>query len=49
MSTSTNMEVDLTVSDSIMMLKRQSQLYDLQTHLLGMGSDKFWIDMIIMN
>lgn len=32
-----------------MILKRQSQLYDLHTHLLGMGNASFWVDHILMN
>lgn len=32
-----------------MVFKRQSQLYDLHTHLLGMGSASFWVDTILMN
>lgn len=33
----------------LMALKRQPQLYDLHTHLLGMGNAFFWIDSILMN
>ena len=32
-----------------MILKAQSQLYDLHTHLLGMGNPGFWIDTILMD
>ena len=32
-----------------MVLKRQPQLYDLHTHLLGMGNASFWIDTILMD
>ena len=30
-------------------LKEQSQLYDLHTHLLGMGNAGFWVDTILMD
>jgi hypothetical protein len=30
-------------------LKKQPQLYDLHTHLLGMGNAGFWVDTILMN
>jgi hypothetical protein len=30
-------------------LKEQPQLYDLHTHLLGMGNAGFWVDTILMN
>ncbi len=30
-------------------LKEQPQLYDLHTHLLGMGNAGFWVDSILMN
>jgi hypothetical protein len=30
-------------------LKSQSQLYDLHTHLLGMGNVDFWVDTILMD
>ena len=32
-----------------MILKRQPHLYDLHTHLLGMGNASFWVDHILMN
>jgi len=32
-----------------MILKDQSQLYDLHTHLLGMGNAGFWVDTILMD
>ena len=32
-----------------MYLKHQAQLYDLHTHLMGMGSANFWIDTIILD
>ena len=32
-----------------MILKCQPQLYDLHTHLLGMGNASFWVDHILIN
>ncbi|UJR17832.1 hypothetical protein I4U23_004731 [Adineta vaga] len=33
----------------LMVLKRQHQLYDLHTHLLGIGNSRFWVDTVLMN
>ncbi|CAF1508890.1 unnamed protein product, partial [Rotaria sordida] len=43
----TNNELEYSYSDFFRILENQSQLYELHTHLLGMGNAGFWIDTIL--
>ena len=49
MATTTSMQVEDSKLSLLMLLKRQPGLYDLHTHLMGMGSSNFWIDMVMMD